>query len=94
METLPMREEDGKLYAPGIGDDTSNLVNLLLSAKYLLQNGTDMSCGVLIVANACEEGLGSRPSTPSTATRPSAPIPPWAPTATGCPAKPWVATPM
>lgn len=58
METLPMREEDGKLYAPGIGDDTSNLVNLLLSAKYLLQNGTDMSCGVLIVANACEEGLG------------------------------------
>ena len=55
METLPMREEDGKLYAPGIGDDTSNLVNLLLSAKYLLQNGTDMSCGVLIVANACEE---------------------------------------
>lgn len=59
METLPMREEDGKLYAPGIGDDTSNLVNLLLSAKYLLQNGTDMSCGVLIVANACEEGLGN-----------------------------------
>ena len=59
METLPMREEDGKLYAPGIGDDTSNLVNLLLSAKYLRQNGTAMNCGVLIVANACEEGLGN-----------------------------------
>ena len=39
-ETLPMEEKDGKLYAPGIGDDTSNLVNLLLSAIYLLQNGT------------------------------------------------------
>ena len=59
METLPMEEKDGKLYAPGIGDDTSNLVNLLLSAKYILQNGTKMKCGVLIVANACEEGLGN-----------------------------------
>lgn len=58
-ETLPMEEKDGKLYAPGIGDDTSNLVNLLLSAKYILQNGTRMKYGVLIVANACEEGLGN-----------------------------------
>ena len=34
---LPLREEDGRLFAPGIGDDTANLVNLLLCAKYLLQ---------------------------------------------------------
>ena len=26
---LPLREEDGRLFAPGIGDDTANLVNLL-----------------------------------------------------------------
>ena len=58
-ETLPMREEAGKLYAPGIGDDTANLVNLLLAARYLIQNKTEFACGVLIVANACEEGLGN-----------------------------------
>lgn len=59
METLPMHEADGKLHAPGIGDDTSNLVNLMMSAKYLLQNGLQPKCGLLLVANACEEGLGN-----------------------------------
>src|SRR5699024_606409 len=32
LDLLPVREEDGRLYAPGIGDDTANLVNLLLAA--------------------------------------------------------------
>lgn len=59
LETLPLREEGGKLFAPGIGDDTANLVNLLMAAKYLIQNDTQLKCGVLIVANACEEGLGN-----------------------------------
>ena len=38
LEPLPMEERDGRLYAPGIGDDTANLVNLLMSAKYLLEH--------------------------------------------------------
>ena len=59
LEPLPMREENGVLYAPGIGDDTANLVNLLLAARYLLRNGVRGSMGFLIVANACEEGLGN-----------------------------------
>ncbi len=59
LEPLPMREENGILYAPGIGDDTANLVNLLLAARYLLRNGVKGSRGFLIVANACEEGLGN-----------------------------------
>lgn len=59
LEPLPMREENGLLYAPGIGDDTANLVNLLLGAKYLLQKGVAGRRGFLIVANACEEGLGN-----------------------------------
>ena len=59
LEPLPMREENGVLYAPGIGDDTANLVNLLLAARYLLRNGVRGSMGLLIVANACEEGLGN-----------------------------------
>lgn len=59
LETLPLREEGGRLFAPGIGDDTANLVNLLMAAKYLIQNQVRLRCGVLIVANACEEGLGN-----------------------------------
>ena len=58
-EELAMREEDGKLYAPGIGDDTANLANLLMAAKYLIGQGCRMKQGLLIVANSCEEGLGN-----------------------------------
>lgn len=59
LETLPLREEGGKLFAPGIGDDTANLVNLLLAARYLIRENPPMPWGVLVVANACEEGLGN-----------------------------------
>lgn len=59
IEPLPMTEKDGKLFAPGIGDDTANLVNLLLCAKYLLQSGASPKQGLLLVANSCEEGLGN-----------------------------------
>ena len=59
LDPLPMREADGILWAPGIGDDTANLVNLLMAAKYLLHNGLTGRTGFLIVANACEEGLGN-----------------------------------
>ena len=58
-EELKMREEDGKLYAPGIGDDTANLVTLLMAAKYLAQHKATPKVGVVIVANSCEEGLGN-----------------------------------
>lgn len=58
-EPLPMTEKDGKLFAPGIGDDTANLVNLLLCAKYLLQSGASPKQGLLLAANSCEEGLGN-----------------------------------
>ena len=40
-------------------DDTANLVNLLLAARYLIARQVPLRCGVLIVANACEEGLGN-----------------------------------
>ena len=51
-ELLPMTEEDGILRAPGIGDDTANLVNLLMAAKYLLKNRIQPRRGLLIAANA------------------------------------------
>ncbi|HIR92517.1 MAG TPA: M20/M25/M40 family metallo-hydrolase [Candidatus Egerieimonas intestinavium] len=59
LEPLPMKEDEEKLYAPGIGDDTSNLVNLMMAAKYVIQNKLDTKCGILVVANSCEEGLGN-----------------------------------
>lgn len=52
--------EDGRiLRAPGIGDDTANLVNLLMGAKYLIQEKPAVKHGIVIVANSCEEGLGN-----------------------------------
>lgn len=59
MEELPMHEEEGKLFAPGIGDDTANLVNLMMSVKYLLDKKITPNQTLLFVANSCEEGLGN-----------------------------------
>lgn len=56
---LPLREDAAILAAPGIGDDTANLVNLMLASAYLLEHGIAGPNGVLVVANACEEGLGN-----------------------------------
>lgn len=59
QDQLPMRREDNILFAPGIGDDTANLVNLMMAAKYVLQKKPQLNKGILIVANSCEEGLGN-----------------------------------
>ena len=61
-EPLPLHEEGGRLYAPGIGDDTANLVGLMLAARWLLRHPERLAAlghGVLVVANTCEEGLGN-----------------------------------
>lgn len=58
-DRLDVREENGCLYAPGIGDDTANLVTLLMAAKYIAENAVVPKCGLLVVANSCEEGLGN-----------------------------------
>ncbi len=56
---LPMREENGRLCAPGIGDDTGNLVALMMAAKYMLLENIAPKGGLIIAANSCEEGLGN-----------------------------------
>ena len=59
-EELPMRMEGNRLYCPGIGDDTIHLVALLMAAKYIAQHNLQpKDCGLLLVANSCEEGLGN-----------------------------------
>lgn len=57
---LPLSVSDGKIRCPGVGDDTANVVALLMAAKYIVQTGMKpKDCGVLLVINSCEEGLGN-----------------------------------
>lgn len=59
-EPLPLKREDGKIYCPGIGDDTAHAVTLMMAAKYIVENKPECdNCGILIVINSCEEGLGN-----------------------------------
>ncbi len=59
MEPMPMREEGGRLYCPGVGDDTTNVAALMCIAELVHRRGFEPRCGVLFVANSCEEGLGN-----------------------------------
>ena len=57
---LPLRVEDGKIFCPGIGDDSADVVALLMAAKYIAETGiTPKNWGVLLVVNSGEEGLGN-----------------------------------
>ncbi|MDR3138963.1 MAG: M20/M25/M40 family metallo-hydrolase [Treponema sp.] len=60
-EELPVRLEEGRIFAPGIGDDTANLNALLLAAQYITREKLSPrdGRGLLLVANAGEEGLGN-----------------------------------
>ncbi len=58
-DALPLCERDGRLYCPGIGDDTANVVALLMAVKYGLCSDKTPRCGLLFVINSCEEGLGN-----------------------------------
>ena len=56
---LPVRVENGNMYAPGVGDDTANVLGILTSIKYILEHGLQPKEPVLLVLNSCEEGLGN-----------------------------------
>ena len=59
-DALPLRVEDGKIFCPGVGDDTANVAALLTVAKYIAQHDVKPTdWGVLIVVNSGEEGLGN-----------------------------------
>ena len=60
LTPLPLREEGGRLYAPGVGDDTANLAGLLMGTRWLLAHPeATRDRSILVVANSCEEGLGN-----------------------------------
>jgi acetylornithine deacetylase/succinyl-diaminopimelate desuccinylase-like protein len=60
-EELPLRVEEGRIFAPGIGDDTANLCALLLAAQYISREKLSPrdGRGLLLAANSGEEGLGN-----------------------------------
>ena len=59
LEQLPLAVVDGRIQCPGIGDDTANVVAMLMTAKYIAENNLrPREYGVLLVVNSGEEGLG------------------------------------
>ena len=57
---LPLEIRDGRIYCPGVGDDSAHVVCMLTAIKDIIKNKlTPKNCGVLIVVNSCEEGLGN-----------------------------------
>ncbi len=58
-DPLPQRIEENRFYSPGAGDDTANLVNLMLAARYIRSLPEPETFRFLFVCNSCEEGLGN-----------------------------------
>lgn len=55
---VKIKEQDGKLYAPGISDDTRGLIVLLQWIKTLNELNVETVGDLVFVANVGEEGLG------------------------------------
>ena len=55
---LTIKEKDGKLYAPGIGDDTRGLADLLSVMRAFNAAGMKTVGDIMFVGNVGEEGLG------------------------------------
>jgi len=55
---LTIKEKDGKLYAPGIGDDTRGLADLLSVIRAFNAAGVKTVGDIIFVGNVGEEGLG------------------------------------
>lgn len=59
-EALPLRVEGGKIFCPGVGDNSANIVALLMAARFVAERGLHPKRGgVLFAVNTGEEGLGN-----------------------------------
>lgn len=58
-EKLVIHQKNNLLTGPGVGDDTANLVNLLMAAAFFAQEKPPLQTGILFVADTGEEGLGN-----------------------------------
>ena len=58
-EVLELVENQDRWCCPGIGDNTVNVVMLLMAAKYLNEISPELPCGLILSADTGEEGLGN-----------------------------------
>lgn len=58
-EYLQIRQKDRKLTGPGVGDDTANLANLMMTAAYFAEKQPELQTGILFIMDTCEEGMGN-----------------------------------
>ena len=56
---LPVVQDGDILRAPGVGDDTANVVGILMLLRYIKENKLTPKDPVIFVLNSCEEGLGN-----------------------------------
>ena len=57
---LPLRMENGRIFCPGIGDNSASVATLMTAVKELTQaRFCPQDVGLLFVINAAEEGLGN-----------------------------------
>ena len=56
---LAVTVADGWAACPGIGDDSANVAILLMCARWLIENKPETECGLLLVCDSGEEGLGN-----------------------------------
>ncbi len=59
LDTLPLTEDDKKIYCPGVCDDTANVVAIMLMAQYIIKNNLTPKKGLVFAFDSCEEGLGN-----------------------------------
>lgn len=59
LAPMPLTEDDTRLCAPGVGDDTANLALMMTAVRYLLEEKVPVTSGLVLVCNSCEEGLGN-----------------------------------
>ena len=58
-DRLVIRQNGHLLTGPGVGDDTANLVSLLMAAAFFAREKPELQMGILFVADTGEEGLGN-----------------------------------
>ena len=59
-QPLPLSLRDGRIFCPGVGDNSACVAALLMAAKYIARTGLrPRDCGILLVVNSGEEGLGN-----------------------------------
>ena len=59
-DPLPLRMEEDTIHCPGVGDDTACVTAMLMAAKFILREGlAPKDCGILLVVDSGEEGLGN-----------------------------------